>query len=100
MHEVVKLVTDVGISLPPFLAPPDHVILISIFLAFEHSSDTPGEGKHKKFAQHVEELTRVSLQVIRLVSLRAIKTEQAGIRFAKTVLQTKLKEPTILQSKM
>ena len=71
MHEVVELVTDVGVPIPPVLTPPDHVVIVPVLLAFKHPPQTPGEGEDEQFTQHVQQLGGVPLQVVHFVSLGA-----------------------------
>lgn len=71
MHEVVELVTDVGVPLALVLAPPDHVVIVPILLTLKHPAHAPGEREHKQFAQHVQQLARVPLKIIHLVPLGA-----------------------------
>lgn len=105
MHEVVKLVTDVGVPLALVLAPPDHVIIVAILLTLEHPAHAPSEREHEQLAQHVQQLARVPLQVIHLVPMGA-NNEKMCVNLTEEEIILKImqilyqKTPSVLSYKM
>lgn len=105
VHEVVKLVTDVGVPLALVLAPPDHVIIVAILLTLEHPAHAPGEREHEQLAQHVQQLAWVPLKIIHLVPLGA-DNEKTCVNLTEGEIILKImqilyqKTPTVLSYKM